>query len=252
MICKTISVVFMTLIFVNYGLSQESSKIIKGFEIQDLKSNVTGTISFEDNNKKINTSLASSKKSPFLALLFSLVIPGSGHLYLNRMDVGKYYFGVDVASWMGYGTLTVYGNDVFGDAKTFSNQHAAVTNINNKDDDYFANVGNYFNIYDYNNAQLAIGNYSGLYNVNEYFWNWDNVNNQNIFETQRKNSERIYNSRIIFGSILVANRIVAGISAYLIASKDPKKTSALNVQPELLYKNDFTFDGVKINLSRNF
>lgn len=244
-------ILFLFLLQSTNIFSQNFDNSNKDNKILELKTKLLTSDSYSEDTK-INTSVAQSKKSPALALLFSLIIPGSGHLYLDRMDVGKYFFGTDVAAWMGYATLNFYGNDVIDDAKTFSNQHAAVQDIDNKDDDYFANVGNYANIYEYNNYQLTIGGYSALYDVNQYYWDWDNTNNQNIFETQRKNSERIYNSRIIFGSILIANRIVAGISAYLIASKDPKKSSSLNIEPELLYKKDLSFDGVKINLTRNF
>ncbi len=248
---KKAALILLSLIFISNAYSQNTESSNPANKILDLKTIVLKSDSFEE-NPSISTNTASSKKSPALALLFSLIIPGSGHFYLDRMDVGKYFFGVDVAGWLGYATLSFYGDDVMNDAKTFSNQYAAVQDVDNKDDDYFSNVGNYANIYEYNNYQLTIGSYSTLYNVNQYYWNWDNADNQNIFETQRKNSERIYNSRIIFGSILIANRIVAGISAYLIASKDPKKVSSMNIEPELLYKRDLTFDGLKINLTKNF
>ncbi len=200
----------------------------------------------------INTSTAATKKSPALAMLLSVILPGAGHYYIGRMDVGKYFFGADVASWLGYLSLNTYGNDVNDDAVTYSVQHAKVANTGNKNDDYFANVGNYNNVYEYNNQQLLTGQYGSLYNVNDYYWDWDNINNRNIYEAQRKSSERILNTRIVFGSLLIANRIIAGISAYLLTNKDTSKKTSLNIEPELLYKKDLTFDGLKINLSRNF
>lgn len=248
---KIASTLIYSLIFLTNSYSQNKIYSNKGNEILELKSKLLNSYAAQK-SPEINTSTADSKKSPGLALLFSLILPGSGHFYLNRMDVGKYFFGTDVAGWLGFATVSVYSDDVMDDAKTFSNEHAAVQDVNNKDDDYFSNVGNYANIYEYNNYQLTIGAYTSLYNVDQYYWNWDNGNNQNIFESQRKSSERIYNSRIIFGSILIANRIVAGISAYLIAKNDPKKVSSLNIEPELLYKKDLSFDGVKVNLTKNF
>lgn len=246
------SIVFILLSFLImtdiYG--QELDRSIRGNEILELKSDLHKTVN-ASNTPEINTSIAESKKSPGLALLLSLILPGSGHYYLNRMDVGKYFFGADVASWIGYISLNVYGNSVNDDAISFSTQHADV-NTSNKDDNYYANVGNYNNIYEYNNAQLTYGAYSMLYNVDQNYWNWDNVNNRNTFESQRKSSERILNSRIIFGSLLIANRIMAGISAYIIAKNDTKKPTTFNLEPELLYKKDLSFDGLKINLVKNF
>lgn len=200
----------------------------------------------------LNTTQATSQKSPALALLLSVILPGAGHFYIDRMDVGKYFFGIDVASWIGYATLDVYGNNVNDDAVTYSVQHAEVTNPDNKDDDYFTNVGSFNNIYEYNDDQLQRGQYGSLYDVNQYYWDWDNVENRNIFESQRKSGERILNTRIVFSSLLIANRVVCGISAYLLTNKPKSKTSSLNIEPEFLYKDDYSFDGVKINLSKNF
>ena len=245
--------IFLLIIFLNVLVincySQNSFHKEKQYPISDLKSQFSKSGS--DDKLEIKSSPAASKKSPFLAILFSLVLPGAGHYYLNRMDVGKYFLGIDAASWLGLASLNVYGNSVRDDSRAFSVAHADVTDVDNKNDDYFSNVGNYNDVYEYNNDKLTRGEYSKLYDVNQFFWNWDNADNRNIFETQRKNSERIYNSRVIFGSLLVANRIISGISAFLIANKDTKSTS-LNVLPEIMYKNNFAFDGIKINFSKNF
>ncbi len=221
-------------------------------KIQDLKSKIVDQKSSE-NTPEINGSFeAQSGKSPALAALFSLVLPGAGHFYLNRMDVGKYFLGIDAASWIGLASLEVYGNNVRDDSRKFSVEHAQVNDIDNKPDTYFGNIGSYANVYEYNNAMLVKGDYTSLYDANKFYWNWDSFNNQQIFETQRRNSERIYDSKVIFGSLLVANRIVSAISAYLIASSKPTKKTSLHLEPELLYKNNYSVDGIKINLSKNF
>jgi hypothetical protein len=253
---KPVSLSFFLLLFTNsYSQSaNENLKIEKKDNLQNLREEVLNTNSSQK-KLSINTSvnsIAQSKKSPALALLFSVIIPGAGHYYINRMDVGKYFFGADVAFWLGWATLDVYGNAVNDDAVTYSVQHAKVSDPDGKNDDYFANVGNYNNIYEYNNQLLLQGQFGSLYDVNTYFWDWDNVNNRDIFESQRKSSERILNSRIVFGSLLIANRVVAGISAYLLTNKENKKSTSLNIEPEFLYKDDYSFDGVKINLSKNF
>ncbi len=198
------------------------------------------------------SAVTKSSKSPGLALLFSLILPGAGHFYIDRMDVGKYYLGVDAASWLGLASLNIYGNDVRKQSRVFSVEHAKTANSGGKDDDYYANIGSYDNIYEYNNDKLTRGEYSLLYNVDQFYWDWDNLQNQKIYESQRKSSERIFNTRIVFGSLLVANRIISGISAYLLSKNYNKKSGSLNIQPELLYKNDNSFDGVRINMSKDF
>jgi len=88
--------------------------------------------------------------------------------------------------------------------------------------------------------------------VNTYFWNWDNVTNKDSFEEQRKKSERVYNTRVVFGTTLIVNRIVSAISALILANKK-SDSNTLNIQPELLQKNyGVGVDGLKLNISKNF
>lgn len=253
-------VIALIIVFSIFSKSKVFSQELKTntYNISDLKQkalnsdNDSKSLSKAD-NKDLNINLSSSsQKSPGLALLFSLIIPGAGQYYINRFDVGKYYLGVDIGAWIGYAALNIYGDNVSDQSKTYSVQHAEVGSIDDKDEDFFTNIGAFRNVYDYNNYQLSVGNYGGLYNVNTDYWNWDLVDNQYVYETQRRDSERIYNNRIIFGSILLVNRIVSGISAYVMTKDQNKKTSALNVMPQLLYNKDYGFDGVKINLSKNF
>jgi len=237
--------------FNSTSYSQNSFTPLKSEKLSDLKEKVLKPESPSE-EISVHTFAPKSKKSPGLALLFSVILPGAGHYYIKRMDVGKYFLGADAASWIGLASLNIYGDNVRDEARTFSKQHAGIDNLGNKSDDYFTNVGSFDNIYEYNNEKLIRGEYELLYDVNNYYWNWDDTQNKNIYETQRKSSERIYNARIVFGSILITNRIISGISALLLANKENKKNTSLNIQPELLYKKDYSFDGIRINLSKNF
>jgi len=223
----------------------------KSENLTDLKERVLNS-EIKSENISLEAYTAKSKKSPALALLFSFILPGAGHFYINRMDVGKYFLGADAASWIGLASLNIYGDDLRDEARTFSKQHAGINNLDNKSDDYFTDIGSFDNIYEYNNDKLTRGQYELLYDVNNNYWNWDDTQNKNIYEAQRKSSERVYNTRIVFGSILITNRIISGISALLLANKENKKNSSLNFQPELLYKKDYSFDGIRINLTKNF
>lgn len=252
-----IALIIVFTIFAESSVYSQEAKL-NSFNISDLKEkalNSENLNSLKNSNSKeinLNINATSSQKSPGLALLLSLIVPGAGQLYINRFDVGKYYFGVDVGAWIGFIALDIYGNNVSDQSMTYSVQHADIGSINGKDDDFFTNIGSFRNVYDYNNYQLSVGSYGSLYNTSIDYWNWDSAENQYIYETQRRDSERIYNNRIIFGSILVVNRIVSGISAFIMTKNQNKKPTALNVMPQVLYNKDLGFDGVKINLSKNF
>lgn len=240
--------VFLIIFLASTLYSQDFSSNKDGIQI--LKSKIL-SLNTNANTLKVSPSVSKSGKSPALALLFSIILPGAGHYYIDRMDVGKYFLGLDAASWLGLVSMNIYGDALRDDARKFSVQHAAISNIENKRNDFYTNIGNYSNVYEYNNDKLTRGEYSLLYNTNDLYWNWDNSDNRGHYESQRKSSERIYNTRIVFGSLLIVNRIVSGISAFLLANKQNKKSSSLHIEPKLIYK-DYSIDGVKINISKNF
>ena len=99
-------------------------------------------------NFKLNSPVqinADEKKNAGVAMLLSLVLPGAGHLYSGRMDVGKYFVAAEVVSWLGVIGLNLYGNSIRDDSRSYALVHSGLT-TSGKDDDYFSNVGNYNNI----------------------------------------------------------------------------------------------------------
>ncbi len=248
------TLLLITALMLNFGMSfaQESLVTVKdkSYKLSELR--VSAVPSSEERNLgNIGAELQASSKSPGLALIYSLLIPGTGHWYLDRMDVGKYFVGVEAASWTGFIALTVHGDNVIDDAKSYSVEHAQVTDPDSRDDDFYANVGNFNSVYEYNNDKLTRGEYNLLYNVQDNFWNWDSGDNRNIFDVQRRDSERIYNNRIIFGSFLIANRVVSAISAYLIAKNMNSKRS-YSIVPEVYSNKDNSVNGLGMKFITNF
>jgi hypothetical protein len=226
-------------------------------ENQDLKLDLSNKILKSDDkntsesilNKNIN--LSDDKKSPVVAVLLSLVIPGAGHFYEGRMDVGKYFLTGEVLSWLGYAGVTMYGNSVRDDSRTYAAVHSGL-NKSGKDDNYYLNVGSFNTIYDYNNDAIQKGEYSKLYDPNSYFWSWDYSTNREFFDNQRKQSERIYNSQTIFVSVMVINRVVSAISSLIIANSSGNKTSTLKINTEAIYSRNNSLDGIRLNLLKSF
>lgn len=251
MISKTgLLALFAGILISSVANAQFENKTESGFSLSELRSNAIVETKREINlGDKLEAQV--SKKSPVLAFAYSLLLPGAGHWYIDRMDVGKYFLTADAISWTGLISLNIYGDNVIDDAESYSVEHAEVTDPSGKDEDFFANVGNYNSVYEYNNDKLSRGEYSMLYNVSTQFWNWDAESNRDVFEAQRKKSERIYNNRIIFGSLLIANRVVSGISAYLIAN-NMKNSRKLTVVPNLLYKNGMSIDGIEFKFAAKF
>jgi hypothetical protein len=243
MIFKLIALTALLFVFSNQIFSQP----VNGLDKFEIKNKILNS---DTDNPGLNK-IAQSKKNPGLAMLLSFVLPGAGHYYVNRMDVGKYFVVAEATSWLGVLGLNIYGDAVRDDSRKFAVEHARINN-QGKDDEYYANVGNYNNVYEYNDDKLRRGEYDKLYEVNSFFWNWDDINNRDSFENQRRSSERIYNSRIIFGSALIVNRIVSGVSALILAnSVNSRSSSSLYLDPRLTYDNDLRIDGFRLNVIGN-
>jgi hypothetical protein len=243
---KKFLVVIVCVVFTNAAFSQSIESSKEKFNKKDLTNNF---LNLKSDSAKVEIKTSGSKKSAGLAMILSLILPGAGHLYIDRMDVGKFFVMGEAASWLGYAGLNIYGNALREDSRTFASENAGL-NKTGKDDNYYANVGNFNSVYDYNNDALQRGQYSQLYDVNTYYWNWNSADNKSTFEEQRKKSERVYNTRVVFGTTLIVNRIVSGISALILANRKNNSTT-LNIQPELLQK-DYGIDGLKLNFSKNF
>lgn len=251
---KKFLIVILSIFFVNAAFSQSSveSKVessnVSSLKIE--KSDLTNQfLNQKSDTGKVKINSSANKKSGGVAMLLSLVLPGAGHLYIDRMDVGKFFVMGEAASWLGLAGLNIYGSALREDARTFASENAGL-NKSGKDDDYFTNVGNFTSIYEYNNDKLLKGQYSQLYDVNTYYWNWNDATNRDSYEEQRRKSERVYNTRVVFGTTLIVNRIVSSISALILANKK-SDSNAFNIQPELMQK-DYSIDGVKLNISKNF
>lgn len=211
---------------------------------QEIKSKVLNQSSLI----KTDFSFPQTEKKPVISFLLSLLVPGAGHLYAGRMDVGKYFLTGEAALWLTYGGLSYYGEVLDKDARTYSVIHSGL-NKEGKDDDYFVNVSSYNSIYEYNNEKLLRGEYDKIYDVSSHFWQWDDQSNRDNFDEQRKKSERMFNARKIFTTGMIINRIASGISAFILTENPESKVS---FNTEVTSSPDNNIDGFKINFSTRF
>lgn len=205
----------------------------------------------ENFNSNLTDLQATSEKSPGLAMIMSLVLPGAGHLYIDRMDVGKYFAAGEAASWIGFAGLNIYGDAIRNDSRTYAYEVSGADK-NITDDEYYTNVGFYMNINDYNNDKLARGEYDKLYDVNKMSWYWNTAEEQGTFETQRKKSERILNARVIFTTALIVNRITSAISALILTNQQNTLLRNTQIKSELIKGANNTYDGLSLNFIKTF
>lgn len=154
-----------------------------------------------------------SKKSPVMAVVYSLLLPGMGELYADGFSQGRYSLIAEGGLWMTYFSFRQYGAWIQNDSRNFAASHAGAQ-VNGKDDQYFVNIGNFGDTYEYNEKKLRDRELAKVYDVNAgYAWKWDSDASRKEFRTMRVSSERVLNnSRFVIASIVV-NRVISAINA---------------------------------------
>ena len=205
----------------------------------------------EFNRNMINNSFnnySNDKKSPFLAVVYSLVLPGAGELYANRFDVGRYSFGAEAALWILYLGMESFGNHVQSDSRSFARIHAGFDDIN-KNDDYYVNISNYNNTFDFNERRLQDRNSRALYNpYSNMAWNWDSDANRRKYREMRISSANILDNTKFVAIAIVANRLFSAINAARLTANYNSQFN-ISVSPTGYNK---IYDGVTLKVSVQF
>ncbi len=178
--------------------------------------NQIATPKVENFNQNLIGPVENKEKSKTLAFLLSLAVPGLGEYYLNRFDVGKYFTIAEGGLW-----LSLYGFDYYGKFQRDNYINFAKVNGNvntsGKDETYWAVIGNYMNIYDYNNEKLLNRQFNAVYDENTYYWFWNSNEERKKYRNLWLSSESAFNNKQFPISLIIINHIASAINAALIA-----------------------------------
>jgi hypothetical protein len=198
-----------------------------------------------------------SKKSPGLAMIYSLFVPGMGQLYTKRFDVGKYFLISEAALWTAFASFTVYGNWLLKDAYNYASTHAGVIQSNKaKDDNFWINIANYDNVEQYNNDMLEKGNYDNVYYPGTGFdFYWDSVPNREIYRSDKLAGDRIKTDRLFVVGAILLNHVISAISAIVLTNKynsGEGTNGGVSVKADVVKNFNNRVDGIKLNLVKWF
>ncbi|HTK83237.1 MAG TPA: hypothetical protein VL633_13200 [Bacteroidota bacterium] len=210
--CAACVLLFLTPIS---ALSQDSF-LTRQSIVQDLlgknQGSVAAPVSFDQ-----ETQPRGEKKSPALAALYSLLLPGMGELYVGDYGTGKYFTIAEGALWVGWGGMQWYGNWQKNDAHQFAAQHAQVT-PDGKEDQYFIDIGNFKNVYTYNEAVLRGRDAFSVYNPqSSFYWQWDTDVNRETYRQLRVSSEETFNNAKFVIAAIGVNHLISAINAGRLA-----------------------------------
>ena len=192
---KKIPILFLLLSIPLFSQSINSSKVLS------LRNEVNKSFKNPEKvSKDINSFQVNDKKSPGLAIIYSLLLPGMGELYADSYSSGKYFTIAEGALWTTYIGFNSYGNWQKDNYKSFAASNGGVNN-NDKNTDYYANVGLYTSIKEYNNTKAFDRDFAAMYNQQQYYWNWTG-NDRKTYRDMWLSSEHSFNNlRFIVGGI---------------------------------------------------
>lgn len=188
--------------------------------------------------------------SPRGAFLRSLVMPGWGHYYVDNDNwrQGQYHLAADVVMILSYTGLSVRSNVLQNDLETYALSNAQ-TDLSGRERDYFIAVGNFDNLEAYNDFQLRSRNWNNLIaDTPENQWNWNSADDRTRYRDMRERIDRNDNQLPTIITLMVANRVISGLSAFVKA-----RNMVENVpEASFSYLNEFGQPGVTARVRFSF
>ncbi len=193
------------------------------------------------------------KKSIGLAILYSFLLPGMGELYADSYGSGKYFTIADAVFWSTFAGFNIYGNWEENNYKSFAESSGGIS-LTGKNDKYFANIGIYRNINEYNNAMRLNREFNKVYDTKTHYWHWASSAQKKEYRNMWTSSQNAYNNIRFAVGALILNRIASVINAVRLVvayNKHLKKGISWNVSFGII-NNPTLPTGFRINYITTF
>jgi hypothetical protein len=193
------------------------------------------------------------KKKVGLGILYSLLLPGMGELYGGDYSTGKYFTIIEAASWITYFGLDYYHRNEKQNYEDFAVLKAGVSTTG-KDDSYWANIGVYMNIDQYNNTMDLQWQFDKVYDRDAFYWKWKSNSERATYRDMWLASEHAKTALNYVAGVMVLNRIVSAINAVRIIKRHNRGVSAASSFGINFGVESFAGipEGVKINFFKSF
>jgi len=187
--------------------------------IQELKYSIKNSEeNFQESDLVLNSNLNNDKKSVGLGIVYSLLLPGMGELYADSYGSGKYFTIADGILWGTLIGMNAYSGWQEDNYKTYAASTADVINDGVKDEDFYANIGDYTSVYTYNDQKALERNFDEMYDEEVYFWEWNTTDERRTYRDMWNSSETASNNiRFVVGG-LILNRVISAINAARLVS----------------------------------
>lgn len=151
----------------------------------------------------------------------SLVLPGWGHYSIDsdNWTRGKVHLGTEVALIASFLGFRARSNQIEMQYETLASLKAGV-DIGGRGRSFQLAVGDFDSLQEYNDFQLRGRRWNRLFEENpENEWLWASDKDRTRYRELRSERDNLRNQLPAILSLMVANRIIAGLSAYNRANK---------------------------------
>jgi hypothetical protein len=156
---------------------------------------------------------ATSSKSVGKAFVLSLLLPGLGEWYAGSATRAKVFMAAEAAIWSTFAVYEHRSSWKKRDYQLYAVNHAAI-DPDGKDDDFYKRIGQYSDVYTYNEEQLHFRDMDDVYWDDEfYFWEWDSHMTQAKYTELRESSRKSHRRALNMVGAAVLNRLLSGIDA---------------------------------------
>jgi len=168
------------------------------------------------------------------AVLFSLLLPGSGQYYLGEKVRGRRFMYSELAAWVGFGALQLQGRLRRDGYEQYAELFAGAERGMN--DEYYRAVGRFLRSDPppashnedvrrdararYPNDREAQKRYEREHGYwGEAAWNWESPGRQDEYLEMRKASNRSFHRSYYFIAVMIVNHMVSAIDAARLSSR---------------------------------
>ena len=186
------------------------------------------------------------------AFFRSLLIPGAGEYYLGKHTLAKAFFFTEISLWFSYFAFREYGKWQRNDALAFAATHSGAK-FKGKPSQFFIDIGNYPDVYQYNDAKQRMFQFEKVYSDEDYFWSWDLDANRRQFDKMRISGDQALNKSVFVLGGIFANHLLSAIhSVWQTHRYNQKLEQATGAEIGFHIRNDFFNPEFSITLAKRF
>jgi len=175
-----------------------------------------------------------SGKSPGIAMVQTLVLPGWGHHYLEKRNRALVYFTADALCLFGAVFSERFSRGLYESARSYARTYADAAGAEGLDEYYWQNLAVYEDSRTYNYIQELNRTPERKYVDPDLQWNWADVTFMDTYKEIWEHATTFHVASTFFIGAMVLNRVIAFIDIRTTTRyRGIKKTSSMHILPFL-------------------